>query len=144
MNAIHAPNSDVIYPHFLAGNSNIQPSPTMSASNSLSPSSVTTAQSSSTQVVLNLNFHPLLNTEQRASLFLLFAVANLIPRSFWRLCMSVGFVNVIWELFGIRACAYMHFPNRVAQALSCPQAVLFQREAKCEAIHKKDDFLILI
>lgn len=95
MNAIHAPNSDIIYPHFLAGNSNIQPSPTVSASNSLngtvaaitsssvsvslvlntsgitesqvpSPSSVTTAQSSSAQVVLNLNFHPLLNTEQRA------------------------------------------------------------------------------
>ena len=35
MNAIHAPNSDIIYPHFLAGNSNVQPSPTVSASNSL-------------------------------------------------------------------------------------------------------------
>ena len=82
MNAIHAPNSDITYPHFLAGNSNIQPSPTVSASNSLngtvaaitnssvnaslvlstsgitesqdpSPSSVASAQSSSTQVVLN-------------------------------------------------------------------------------------------
>ena len=85
MNAIHAPNSDIIYPHFLAGNSNIQPSPTVSASNSLngkvaaitsssvnaplvlntsgikesqvpSPSSVTTAQSSSAQVILKLKF----------------------------------------------------------------------------------------
>ena len=85
MNAIQAPNSDIIYPHFLAGNSNIQPSPTVSASNSLngtvaaitsssvnaslvlntsgitesqvpSPSSVTTGQSSSAQVILKLTF----------------------------------------------------------------------------------------
>ena len=85
MNAIHAPNSDIIYPHFLAGNNNIQPSPTVSASNSLngtvaaitsssvnaslvlntsgitesqvpSPSSVTTGQSSSAQVILKLTF----------------------------------------------------------------------------------------
>ena len=85
MNAIQAPNSDIIYPHFLAGNNNIQPSPTVSASNSLngtvaaitsssvnaslvlntsgitesqvpSPSSVTTGQSSSAQVILKLTF----------------------------------------------------------------------------------------
>ena len=85
MNAIHAPNSDIIYPHFLAGNNNIQPSPTVSATNSLngtvaaitsssvnaslvlntsgitesqvpSPSSVTTGQSSSAQVILKLTF----------------------------------------------------------------------------------------
>ena len=124
---IHAPNCDIFYPYILAGNSNLQPSPTASASNWLdgtvaaitsssvnatlvlstsgvtgsqapSPSSVTTVESSSAQVVLNLNFYPLLNDKQpRYFFFLLWQISYPDPSGVFACKCDLG------ARFGIRA-----------------------------------------